>query len=335
MAFTTLVLRHRSRVIGAAPRRVVLAAASVALAYAMNISVSQPAMATCTPASSGLGSPPGTYSDPATGNITCDNAPDIVNVVPGAGVGTITTSGGDDTVTITGGTTGATNLGDANDKYTISGAAVRSGTLTGGVGNDLLVIKAGTFTGNIDLGNTTASAADTDRLFTFGGSFTGTELQTGAGTDPFLILMDGSMFGGSLEIRRGSTRPTIVFDGMTLVNEEGIELQTGNAGQAASISPTIYFRSGYFQADELELVNTGGANANPAPSNVTVIFDPINSKDPAFFMNLVDNAANGGASTLSTANLTADLFTAPANPNANHQIFCGWRRSSSATATTH
>jgi hypothetical protein len=26
-------------------------------------------MATCTPASSGVGSPPGTYSDPATGNI--------------------------------------------------------------------------------------------------------------------------------------------------------------------------------------------------------------------------------------------------------------------------
>src|SRR5262245_60527109 len=204
-------------------RRLFFTTASVALALGLSLPLSRPAMATCTPASSGVGSPPGTYSDPATGNITCDNAADIVNVVPGAGVGTISTSGGDDTVTVTGGTTGATNLGDANDKYTISGPAVRSGTLTGGIGNDLIIIKAGTLTGNIDLGNTTASATDTDRLFTFGGSFTGTELQTGAGTDPFLILMGGSMTGGSLEIRRGSTRPTLVFDGMTVVNEEGIE----------------------------------------------------------------------------------------------------------------
>ena len=87
-------------------RPLVVAAATVSLASVLSVSVSHPAMATCTPASSG-GSPAGTYSG-TTASINCDNANDNLNVIAPASTGAINTTGGDDTVAITGGTTGAT-----------------------------------------------------------------------------------------------------------------------------------------------------------------------------------------------------------------------------------
>src|SRR5262249_40104963 len=51
-----------------------------------------------------------------------------------------------------------------------------------------------------------------------------------------------------------------------------------------------------------------------------VYIDPINSKDPAFFGALANNATNGNDPTLSTDNLNEFLYSAPANPNAQHQM---------------
>ena len=74
-----------------------------------------------------------------------------------------------------------------------------SGTVTGDIDDDLIIVNGGTFTNSFTGGNATGSASDLDRLFAFGGTFTGInggggpELQTGAGTNAFLFAMGGVM----------------------------------------------------------------------------------------------------------------------------------------------
>ncbi len=231
---------------------------------------------------------------------------------------------GDDTLSCND-ANGAINLLTGNDKITIDPGAVFTGTVNGAGGNDLIIINGGTSGNNVTAGTGTGSVGDTsDRIFMFDGTITGGEVQVGSGNNNFFFFMGGTIQpnaggSGSVEINRGSRNSVLVFDGGTLTVDEGIEFQSGNAGLVAGpVDPTIYFRSGTIEAEEIELVATdfGGAN----PTNVTVIFDPINSKDPAFFQALANAAANGSDPTLSTANLNAALFSAPENPDVEHQM---------------
>lgn len=242
----------------------------VSLAFAFSLSASPRAMAAC----SGLPTTNGNDT------LVCNDANSGIDLLPG------------------------------DDKMTINSGATFSGNVGGNTGNDLIIINGGgTFTNDFNLGNTTASANDTDRMFIFGGTFDGSELQTGAGKNPYVFFMGGSLDGGSVEFRRGSQNGVLVFDGGTMTDSE-IEFQTGNATQAIPVDPTVYFRSGFYQG---EFEPAGAAN-------ITVIFDPVNSQDPATYQALAAAAANGGDSSLSTANLNALIAGAPANPNANHQM---------------
>ena len=203
------------------------------------------------------------------------------------------------------------DLQAGNDKITVDDGAAM-GNIGGNTGNDLIVIKGGT-AGDINAGNAAASAADTDRIFVFGGNFAGSEVQSGAGTSPFVYFMGGEIDGGSIEIRRGSTNAVVVFDGGSLINDSEIEIQNGNASiPAAPVNPTIYFRSGTY-AGEFDLAN--------AQANITVIIDPKNSQDAQFYKDLAAAAANGGDPTLSTSTLTGYLTSGvPGNPDADHQM---------------
>ena len=220
------------------------------------------------------------------------------------------TSAADNTLTCSD-ANGNIDLQAGNDKITVNAGAAM-GNIGGNTGNDLIVINGGT-AGDINAGNGAASANDTDRIFVFGGNFAGSEVQSGAGTSPFIYFMGGEITGGSIEIRRGSSNAVVVFDGGSLIQDSEIEIQNGNGTiPAAALNPTIYFRSGTL-AGEFDLANS--------QANITVIIDPKNSQDASFYSNLATNAANGGDSTLSTSTLTGYLTSGvPANPNTNHQM---------------
>jgi outer membrane autotransporter protein len=203
---------------------------------------------------------------------------------------------------------GAINALGGNDIISINGGATITGTTTGDIGDDLIVMNGGT-AGNLVGGNAVGSAADTDRIFIFGGNLPNAEVQTGAGVSPFVFFMGGTLTGGSIEVRRGSQNAVVVFDGGTLEGE--LEFQAASGPQGIPLNPTIYFRSGTFTG-ELE----DGAD------NGTFTFDPINSKNAATFQTLANAAANGGDASLSTSALNTLIGSgpggAPANPNAGH-----------------
>ena len=216
---------------------------------------------------------------------------------------------GNDTVTCSD-TNGNVDLLGGNDKITVNAGAT-VGSIGGNTGNDLIIVNGGV-TANINAGNAVASAGDTDRIFVFGGSFPGREIQTGAGTNPFVYFMGGTLTDGSIEIRRGSTNATVVFDGGQLLDSE-FEFQSANATQADPINPTIYLRSGVLQGEfEVPTANT---------ANVTLIIDPINSQSAAYYSALAAAATDGGDETISTANLKALLASKDhPNENAEHQM---------------
>jgi outer membrane autotransporter protein len=217
------------------------------------------------------------------------------------------TTAGNDTL-ICDDANGAINALGGNDKVTINDGATITGTTTGDIGNDLIVMNGGT-AGNLVGGNAVGSAADTDRIFIFGGDLPNAEVQTGAGVSPFVFFMGGTLTDGSIEVRRGSQNAVVVFDGGTLEGE--LEFQGASGPQGIPVNPTIYFRSGTFTG-ELE----DGAD------NGTFTFDPINSKDAATFQTLANAAANGGDASLSTSALNTLIGSgpggAPANPDAAH-----------------
>jgi outer membrane autotransporter protein len=221
---------------------------------------------------------------------------------------------GNDVVVCNDAHTTALSLQTGNDKLTVNtGATLTGGTGTGGAGNDLMIINGGIINVNLNPGTGNASLADTDRMFVFGGTFNDIELQSGSGTNNFVFLMGGTMNTGGIEINRGSTNPTIVFDGMTTIGTEVFEFQSGNATtNAAARSPTFYFRSGSITAEEMEFgaVDSDGV----ARTNVTVIFDPVNSKSASYFSTLA-NGADANGTTISTANLLTALTSAPSNPD--------------------
>ena len=206
----------------------------------------------------------------------------------------------------------ALNLQGGNDKLTVNdGAVLTGGTGTGGVGNDLMVINGGEINVNLNPGTGNNSLNDTDRMFVFGGTFNDIELQSGSGTDNFVFLMGGEMEAGGIEVNRGSTGATIVFDGMVTSGTEVFEFQNGNGTtNAAARSPTFYFRSGSITAEEMEF----GANDSDGVSrtDVTVIFDPVNSKSREYFEALANGADAG---SLGTETLLAAIANAPSNPD--------------------
>lgn len=271
-----------------------LAATFIAASLFGNVSFVSGALAACVPASSG-GSPTGTYSG-TTASIVCDAANDTIDIISPASTGNVTLAAGNDKATVDGGNTGSVN---------------------GNAGNDLIILNPGAGThGNLIGGNAVDSANDIDRIFMFGGSSTNAEVQTGAGGNapsgesPYVFFMGGEMNGGSFEFRRGSKDAVLVFDGGTMLDGE-VEFQSANATQGSPVDPTVYFRSGTFQG-EFEVPNPN--------INTTVIFDPINSKDSAYFQTLANSATNGGDPTLSNANLNAALLNAPANSDPHHQM---------------
>jgi outer membrane autotransporter protein len=321
-----------------------VAAVVAPLAFALSMGISHHAIAACTPAGPYGAENNTIVCNPGAGEtITTDGGVDSVTVnsgttgaidvgiendtvdVTGGTTGTIAGGDGNDTITVSGGTTGAISGQNNDDKITINAGSTLTGTVNGNAGNDLIVINGGVSGNNVTAGTGTGSVGDTsDRIFMFDGTITGGEVQIGSGQNNFFFFMGGTIQpngggAGSVEINRGSRNSVLVFDGGTLTVDEGIEFQSGNAGLVAGPKdPTIYFRSGTIEAEEIELVATdfGGAN----PTNVTVIFDPINSKDPAFFQALANAASNGSDPTLSTANLNAALFSAPENPDADPQM---------------
>ncbi|MBN8913405.1 MAG: autotransporter outer membrane beta-barrel domain-containing protein [Rhizobiales bacterium] len=328
--------------------RFALTAGSLSLAFVLSLSVSHPAMAACTPTSSGTGST-GTFNG-TTASIACDGADDTLVVNAPASTGAINLGDGSDTITVNGGQIGAITAGTGNDKVTINPGATLSGNISGGAGNDLIIINGGTNVtpppnSDFNPGTGAASVGDTsDRMFMFGGTLTGIEAQLGSGQNPYFFFMGGTIqqgpgpnFRGSIEINRGSQNAVFVLDGgnILLPQGEGIEVQNGNGTAATSNAPkdpTIYFRSGVYDAGELELggrnfqigidevANGGTGSATGAWTNWTFIIDPINSKDASFFQDLANDATNGADPTLSTSNLNNLLSSAPANPNADHMM---------------
>jgi outer membrane autotransporter protein len=221
-------------------------------------------------------------------------------------------TGGDDTITCDS-ASGAIDLDTGNDKITVNEGADLTGGINGNVGNDLVVVNGGTFY-DIAGGNAAASQTDTDRIFVFGGNATGAELQSGSGVDPFVVFMGGTVTAtdrGSMEIRRGSTGAVLVIDGGQLLGNGEFEIQDGNGTLDAAKDVTVYFRSGVIETEE-ELEGNSVSN--------TFIFDPVNSKDKSVFQDLANDAANGGDPSLSTTALKDLLFSAPANPDEDHQM---------------
>lgn len=230
-------------------------------------------------------------------------------------VGAAPTAGNDTAVCNDG--NGALNMLAGNDKVTINNGAAITGTVNGGAGNDLIIFNGGTSTGNVTLGTGTGSLGDTqDRAFMFGGTITGGEVQLGSGRSGHFFFMGGLIEknaggSGSIEINRGSIGSVLVFDGGTINLDEGIEVQNGNAGlPAGPTDPTIYFRSGVYEAAELELggrswqTGIDTTTATGTPTSWTVVIDPMNSQDKSHYEALAAAAANGDDPTLSTANLT-------------------------------
>jgi outer membrane autotransporter protein len=249
----------------------------------------------------------------------------------GAGNDTVVITGG--TVVGTGGTTTATNLGDGNDKITIGGTAnLSNNNVNAGAGSDLIVVNGGRFR---DLNG---GGGGTDRMFLFGGLAEGAELQSGAGTDPFILFFGGEVRGieraatnqaprGSIEVNAGSNGGVVVFDGGKLTGFSEFELQDG----ANNVS--VYFRSGEIDTGSTH-VNAGTMDNSSGyfvresslegnnQSN-TFVFDPVNSKMAADFQSVAAAASDGSATSLTTANLkdmlgitTGATPAAASNPNA-------------------
>lgn len=274
-------------------------AASLSLGFLLSLSVSHDAMAACTPAP----------------------------------------TGGDDTVVCDGAHSGDVDLDAGNDKVTVNEDAEVDGNLNGGAGNDLIVINGGQMTGDVTTGTNTGSQNDTsDRIFMLDGTITGGEVQLGSGKNNMFFFMGGTIEPnsggrGSVEINRGSRNSVLVFDGGTLMVEEGLEFQDGNATiYEAARNPIIYLRSGKIVAEELELVardwqngdvsvrNGGQGATGPMLTDVTLIIDPVNSKDADYFKALANAAENGNDETLTTKKLLQAIANAPGNSDKDHKM---------------
>jgi outer membrane autotransporter protein len=221
----------------------------------------------------------GNTSTAGTDTVVCDAAD------PGAG-DVISTDGGDDSVSVSVGTTGTIDLGADNDTILVEGGT--TARITGNSGNDVLVVTGGNLTNGLrgDVSNSNA-ASGKDLLLVFGAStvITG-EVQGNHDTDTIAI------FGGTTgNVETGDGVGDRVFiDGGTV---SGVEVNAGATGH------TIYLRNGTITGGEA--VESEGNTAD------TFIIDPVNSKVASDFAGVDSISAFDAALSTAATNTSAFL----------------------------
>jgi outer membrane autotransporter protein len=222
----------------------------------------------------------GNASTAGTDTVVCDAAN------PGAG-DVISTDGGNDSVSVSVGTTGTIGLGADNDAVLVEGGT--TARITGNSGNDVLVVTGGNLTNGLrgDISNSNA-ASGKDLLLVFGAStvITG-EVQGNHDTDTIAI------FGGTTgNVETGDGVGDRVFlDGGTV---SGVEVNAGATGH------TIYLRNGTITGNEA--VESEGNTAD------TFVIDPVNSKVASDFAS-VDSISAFDAALLTAATNTSAFLT--------------------------
>jgi len=235
------------------------------------------------------------------------------------------------------------DMGDGNDKMTVkTGGNMGSFRIRGNGGSDLIVVEDGKFF-DINGGGSGGGSSDpnsNDRIFVFGGSAEGAELQSGNGTDPFILFFGGELKGierlglnsggnpntprGSIEVNAGSSGAIVVFDGGKLTGFSEFELQDG------ALDVSVYFRSGLIDTGPTKFSNDAGINFYDRESALEgnnqsnkFIFDPVNSKKPDEFLSAATTATSGAHADVSTDKLkdmlgitTGSTPAAESNPNA-------------------
>lgn len=277
--------------------------ASASFAFALSCSVSHQAVAACA----------GSFTASAANDLVCDTS-----------------------------ATANIDMGDGNDKMTVkTGGNMGSFRIRGNGGSDLIVVEDGRFF-DINGGGTGGGSVDpnsNDRIFVFGGSAEGAELQSGNGSNPFILFFGGELKGierlglnssgnpntprGSIEVNAGSTGAIVVFDGGKLTGFSEFELQDG------ALDVSVYFRSGLIDTGPTKFSNDGGINFYDRESALEgnnqsnkFIFDPVNSKKPDEFLSAATTATSGAHAAVSTDKLTDMLGittgstpVAESNPN--------------------
>jgi len=264
-------------------------AASLSLAFVLNLSVSHQAMAACEPA--GGGTLNNTYDDDVN-NVVCDDdhLPSTNEATTANPNAVLNLLGGNDTLTVNGNPVfqNSTLLNDdgnfsqtiidggaGNDTFNFHGGEFR-GAINGGVGDDTFNIDGGVYIGNIAAGDGNdlvivtgddvtfegnfSQGIGNDRVFFYNGTSKG-EFQNGAGTD-YMFFFGGEL--ANIEMQRTSVNSVTVIDGARVAE---LEMQNANSGnQFFAVNPTYYMRSGFVGVGQW-----GTANDS------TVIIDPINS----------------------------------------------------------
>ena len=201
-----------------------------------------------------------------SGNLNLgDGTSNTLTMDSGAGaIGSVTAAGGNDTVTINGGTiTGAVNLGDGANALTINDTNSTIGSYTGGSGIDTIVSKGGDILGAVSTG----SAADSVTL-SLGATITGA-VTLGANSDSAdgndSLSLNASSITGA--VNTGSAADTVTLSSASTITgdvtlgansdaSDGIDTLTLDA---SSVTGNVSSGAG---ADAVSVLNTSTITGN-------------------------------------------------------------------------
>ena len=286
-----------------------------------------------------------------SGNLNLgDGTSNTLTIDSGAGaIGSVSAAGGNDTVTINGGTvTGAVNLGDGANALTINNTVSTIGSYTGGSGIDTIDSKGGVILGAVSTGGaadsvTLSLGASIAGAVTLGTdvsqdgadtlTVTGTDsksksvisgsIATGAGAD-IVTMTDATIGGAGQTLSLGSDSSS--FDGDDKLTASGTEITA--TFTTGSGSDTVILSAASVVTGDVTLgsaTDTTNGSIDTLTLNASTITGNVNTGSGADAVNVLTTSTITGNVTLGTdvSQDGADSLTVTGTSSASKSVITG------------